>query len=121
MRRGLSSSNKQRILFSWSFHPSDNPLEVANEFLPAVFCTLVVGAFFRREAGLLHAKMRAALPWSQRPDNNGAKPQSTPAIREPCIGFYFQNFTIDDPVPIRRGHGAKLEPVTHDWLKIILH
>src|ERR1017187_1619185 len=102
MRRGLSSSNKQRILFSWSFHPSDNPLEVANEFLPA---------------GLLHAKMRAALPWSQRPDNNGAKPQSTPAIREPCIGFYFQNFTIDDPVPIRRGHGAKLEAVTHDWLK----
>ena len=53
------------------------------KFPQPYFAPLIVGAFFRREAGLLHADMRAALVGVNVQVTTVLQSQRTPAIRQP--------------------------------------
>ena len=71
--------------------------ETAEEPLPAVGCSLIVGLFFGAEARLFHAHVCAALCRRERPGDDGLQSLSRlfarciPAIGEPCIGFDHQD------------------------------
>ena len=60
-------------------------LQTAEELLPAVICALIRCLLIGTEAGLLHANMRAALGWSQRPQHHPLEPAAVSA-NAPVIG-----------------------------------
>ena len=46
---------------SWSFQPSNDTLQAADEILPAVICALISCLLIGTEAEVLHANVGAAL------------------------------------------------------------
>src|SRR5271163_2879357 len=102
MRSTPSSSNT----------PND-PLQGADELLPAVLCTLISCLLIGTEAGLLHTNVGAALGRSQRPEHHPMKLASrvanTPAIGEALGRVDDQHLAVDNTIPVRHGLGPELE------------
>src|SRR5260370_32924179 len=103
-------SNRQCFLSSWSLQPPNDTLQTAEEFLPAVVCTLIRCLLIGTEAGLLHANVGAALGWSQRPEHHPLKPgvasSNTPVIGQALEWVDDQHLAVDNAIPVRHGLGS---------------
>src|SRR5260370_31715902 len=105
--------------------PAEHPLQTAEELLPAVVCTLIRGLLIGTEAGLLHADVRAALRWSQRPEDHPLQPAggiaNAPVIRQALEGVDDEHLAVDDAMPVRHGLGAELELAPDHRLEVVVH
>ena len=104
---------------------SNDAFQAAEELLPAVVCALIRCLLIGTEAGLLHAKMGAALGWSQREEHHPLKPAfasaNAPVIGQALQRVDDQHLAVDNAIPVRHGVGPELELAPDHRLEVVVH
>src|SRR5579872_1459486 len=88
-------------------------LQTVEEFRPAVSGALVSPCLVRREAGLLHAQMRAGAGGRQRPGHHAVE-----ALCGPCVGQHLLRFDAHDLALDGAPVGTEIKAMAERWLEV---
>src|SRR6476660_1554350 len=99
-----------------SIHPRQDLLQVCKELLPPALGALVGLLLIRPEARLLHAQVGPRARRSESPGDDTLETIGRPRVRQRFVRLDGHDLTVDS-APVR----AKIEPVVHHGLEIVLN